>query len=184
MTADEFPLTTRIGLQKHAVLRITMFFNAHLDPVPKPRFGWPKIYLKNSAGKKNIFLVDKLHFTVLVLGPHNYRRSLQASKVELPVHIQNRDQLTGNTAQTRTSSTSKPEIYFLFSISEGHFCPAGSGSSRPKYMRIRIRNTVTGISLCMYDKKYLGTFYEITENHIWNTSRWERKNLATVGTGT
>ncbi len=48
--------------------------------------------------------------------------------------------------QKRTSSTSKNEIYYLFSVFVGHFCPpdpdsqSGYGSS-PDPIRIRIYNT-------------------------------------------
>jgi len=45
----------------------------------------------------------------------------------------------------RTSSTSKLKISSVFSLFVGHFCPSetGSGSSRPKSIRIRNNNAAT-----------------------------------------
>jgi hypothetical protein len=44
--------------------------------------------------------------------------------------------------QKRTSRTTKPEFFLLFSFFVlGHCCPPGSESSRPKSMRIQIHNT-------------------------------------------
>ncbi len=54
-------------------------------------------------------------------------------------------------SKKRTYSTSKDEIYPLFSIFLGHFCPLESGSRdpdlNPEAIRIRIRNTGTSTVL-------------------------------------
>ncbi len=87
-------------------------------------FWWPEME-KITAGKKFKFFWSKIAIFLshgLHKGRPSYRRSLQPSK-------------------KRTSSTSKHEISSLSPIFVGNFCPPGSGLSRPKSLRIRVRNT-------------------------------------------
>ncbi len=80
-----------------------------------------KNWEKFTTEKKLIFFDQKLQYTYSSLGLHKGRFHA-TEEVIIP--------------QKRTSSTSK--LYFC-----GLFCPPGSwsGSSRPKWMQIRIRNT-------------------------------------------
>jgi hypothetical protein len=61
-------------------------------------------------------------------------------------------------SQKRSFSTSKHEIFKLFLMFMGHFCSPGSGSSRPKSMRIRIQNTACDTR---------GQFVKLSLSWIW-----------------
>ncbi len=97
-------------------------FQVNPDTDPDPGFWWPKTAEKKYSWNFFFFFDPKLQFTC----SYATIKYLQATGEAF-------------SSQKRTYSTSKNEIYYLFPMFLGHFCPSGSGSGLQ--IRIRIQKT-------------------------------------------